>query len=92
MVGAHVSARHAERATLRALTQQELPSYFKRVRIIYGERAKEHDTIAPEDRAWGLMPPAEYAAAVERTLTRDWIPRFAALGIDAQAAWNAAGV
>lgn len=78
--------------TLRGLAQQELPLYFQRVRIIYGERAKEYDRIAPEDRAWGLMPPAEYAAVVERTLTRDWIPRFAALGIDAQAAWNAASV
>ena len=77
---------------IRALVAHELPSYFRRIRLIYGERAKTHDTIEPDDRAWGLMPPAEYAAVVERTLTRDWIPRFAELGIDAQAAWNAAAV
>ena len=40
------------------------------------------------DRAWGLMPPAEYAAVVEKTLTRDWIPRFGKVGIDARAAWD----
>jgi hypothetical protein len=33
------------------------------------------------------MPPAEYAATVERTLERDWIPRFHKLGIDARKAW-----
>ncbi len=77
---------------VRTLVQRELPAFFGRVRLIYGEHAKEHDTIAPEDRAWGLMPPSEYAAVVERTLTRDWVPRFGALGIDAQAAWNSAVV
>ena len=38
------------------------------------------------------MPPAEYATTVERTLERDWIPRFGALGIDAKAAWDLAPV
>ena len=43
-----------------------------------------------EDRAWGLMPPAEYAAAVWRTVERDWVPRFSARGIDGKTAWERA--
>ncbi len=78
--------------TLRTLIAQELPQYFHHVRLNYGARAKPLTHIDPADRAWGLMPPAEYAAAVERTLERDWIPRFTALGIDAKAAWDAARV
>jgi hypothetical protein len=78
--------------TLRGLVLQELPLYFKRIRLVYGAQARQYDQIAPADRAWGLIPPAEYASIVDRTLERDWIPRFDALGIDARAAWNAAHV
>jgi hypothetical protein len=74
--------------TLRAVAAQELPAYFGRLRINYGARAKNLTVIDPADRAWGLMPPAEYATAVERTLERDWIPRFAAHGINAKKAWE----
>ncbi len=73
---------------LLAIAAQELPAYFGRLRVAYGARAKNLTTIDPADRAWGLMPPAEYAAAVERALDRDWIPRFAARGIDAKRAWD----
>jgi hypothetical protein len=76
--------------TLRVLVQNELPSYFQRIRLVYGAAARDLDTIAPADRAWGLMPPADYARTVDRTLERDWIPRFGALAVDAQAAWSAA--
>jgi hypothetical protein len=41
----------------------------------------------PDDRAWGLMPASLYRAAVERTLVRDWEPKFGRLGFDARAAW-----
>jgi hypothetical protein len=74
--------------TLRGIAAQELPAYFGRLRVAYGARAKNLTTIDPADRAWGLMPPAEYATAVERTLERDWVPRFAAHGIDARKAWD----
>jgi hypothetical protein len=77
---------------VRAVVGQELPAYFYRIRLVYAGRAKELDQIDPADRAWGLMPPAEYATTVERTLERDWIPRFGALGIDAKAAWDLAPV
>ncbi len=39
-------------------------------------------------RAWGMMPNAEYAAALEETLERDYLPRFAEYGIDARAAFG----
>ena len=79
-------------ASLRAIAVAELPLYFARLRLSYGASELHKNTLAPEDRAWGLLPPAEYAGAVERSLTRDWIPRFGALGVDAKAAWDAAPV
>ena len=73
---------------LRVIAAHELPAYFGRLRLSYGAMAKNLTAIDPADRAWGLMPPAEYAAAVERTLERDWIPRFRTHGIDAKRAWD----
>jgi hypothetical protein len=75
--------------SLRELARQTLPVYFARIREAYGVSIRHLDKIPPDDRAWGLMPPAEYAAIVERTFTRDWLPRFGKLGIDAQRAWDA---
>lgn len=73
---------------LRAVTTQALPRYFSAVRASYGAAQAHLSVLPPDDRAWGLMPPAEYAAVVERTLTRDWIPRFGELDIDARRAWD----
>ncbi|MFO0576161.1 MAG: hypothetical protein U1A78_19330 [Polyangia bacterium] len=42
----------------------------------------------PAERAWGLMPPALYRSAVERTFERDYVPRFTRLHIDPTAAWR----
>jgi hypothetical protein len=77
-------------ATLRSLATRELPIYFGHLRMAYGAAARNLTSIDPADRVWGLMPPAEYADAVDQTLTREWIPRFAAAGIDAQKAWASA--
>ena len=74
--------------SLRAVATQALPVYFEKIQISYGADLKHLASMPGEDRAWGLMPPAEYHAIVERTLTRDWIPRFAKVGIDAQRAWD----
>ncbi len=73
---------------LRAVAVQALPQYFMQIQASYGASLKHLTAIPAEDRAWGLMPPAEYAAVVEKTLVRDWIRRFDAVGIDAQAAWD----
>ena len=73
---------------LRAVAKQGLPTYFHKIQLSYGATLRHVASMPAEDRAWGLMPPAEYNAVVERTLTRDWIPRFAKVGIDAQAAWD----
>jgi hypothetical protein len=73
---------------LRAVVAQALPRYFAKVQRSYGGSLKHLASMPAEDRAWGLMPPADYAGIVERTLARDWIPRFAAVGIDAATAWE----
>lgn len=76
---------------LRTLISRELPGFFHRVRGVYaGSVVRPRTTIDDGDRAWGLMAPSQYAATVSRTLVRDWVPRFAKLGIDAQKAWDEA--
>lgn len=75
---------------LREVATAALPRFFQKIRTAYGGSMKHLDRMPDTDRAWGLMPPAEYAAIVERTLTRDWIPRFEKVGIDAQRAWDLA--
>jgi hypothetical protein len=77
---------HPMAPALRKLAEASLPADFARLRGAYGANP-ELTEIDPKDRAWGLMSPSEYAAATERTLERDWIPRFAKLGIDARRAW-----
>jgi hypothetical protein len=78
-------------ARLREVTTRALPSAFVSIRSAYGAAIRHLDTIPDDDRAWGLMPPAEYAATVERTFERDWLPRFRKVGIDARDAWAASG-
>jgi hypothetical protein len=79
---------HPMAPALRKLAEAALPADFARLRGAYGA-SPEMTEIDPKDRAWGLMSPSEYAAATERTLERDWIPRFRKLGIDARRAWSA---
>jgi len=74
---------------LRRVAIAALPRCFSQIRNAYGDSIRHLDKIPDADRAWGLMPPAEYAATVERTYGRDWLPRFKKLGIDAEQAWNA---
>lgn len=72
-----------------ALAGRELPRMFARLRASYApEAAKRETTIAQADRAWGLMPTASYARILDEVLERDYTPRFARFGIDAQKAWQ----
>ncbi len=71
---------------LRAIVQEELPASFRRIRAMYAPAGLREEPLAPGDLAWGLMPAARYAAQLEKTFDRDYIPRFAKLGIDARAA------
>lgn len=77
---------------LRTVVEAELPGWLGRVRASYAPAARESERIlAPEERAWGLMPASSYRAAVDKTLARDWEPRFARLGFDVRAAWARSG-
>jgi hypothetical protein len=70
--------------------RSELPRMFARLRRSYAPPEGATRTAIPaEDRTWGLMPPARYAQILERTVERDYVPRFAAHGIDARTAWEA---
>jgi hypothetical protein len=74
---------------VRTLANEELPIMFATLARNYGATNENASgDIDENDRAWGLMPPSEYASAVVRTVERDWIPRFAARGIDAKDAWK----
>ena len=75
--------------SLRALIVAELPVFFARARRGYGAGRELASSIPEETRVWGLIAPAEYKEVMERTLTRDWIPRFGQRSLDAAAAWEA---
>lgn len=76
---------------LREQLMGELADLFGAVRASYAATpaATELDVqMDPADRAWGLMPPALYRSALERTFERDYLPRFARLQIDPTPAWK----
>lgn len=76
---------------VRELVARELPGMFTRIRRSYAPVGGEDKTEIPsDDRAWGLMPIARYGAILERTLERDYRPRFARLGFSIDAAWEEA--
>ena len=76
---------------LRGLIARELPIWFQRLRRAYAPAPSGHEaTTTDAEREWGLMPVALYRSSVDKTLARDWLPRFSRAGIDAAAAWSEA--
>jgi hypothetical protein len=76
-----LSTEHAP--ALRALLAKELVEMLRRIRGTYAPaRTGRAPEFAEADRVWGLIPLEEYAAALEATFERDYVPRFAALGIE----------
>lgn len=74
---------------VRAVVERELPGMFARVQRSYAPVGGEARTSIPDaDRAWGLMPIARYREILERTLERDYRPRFARLGFEIDDAWK----
>ena len=72
----------AAHAFAREQVERELPAMLVDLDASYASPSARADTaIDPADRAWGLMPGAEYAAIVARTVERDYVPRFRKLGI-----------
>lgn len=75
---------------LRPIIVAELPAMFQRLRRSYGVSRPNAPRALPEDdRAWGLMPIGLYGDILEKTVLRDYVPRFAKVGIDAAKAWSA---
>jgi hypothetical protein len=62
-----------------------LPKMFRELHASYGSGnasvTKDDGAMSDADRAWGLAPPREYASILERTIEREYVPRFAARGI-----------
>jgi hypothetical protein len=76
---------------VRAVVGGELGAMLARLRRNYAPVGGEVKRAIPaEDRAWGLMPIARYAEILERTLERDYRPRFARLGFAVDDAWKQA--
>jgi hypothetical protein len=79
-----------EADTVRGLVERALPTMFARLCKNYGyAQLGVHTDPNPARAAWGLMPPADYAAVLQETVERDYVPLFAAHGIDAERAFNA---
>jgi hypothetical protein len=75
-------------ALVRKLVDDELVGMFARIRRNYAPVGGEQKTTIPDDdRAWGLMPIARYGEILERTLERDYRPRFEKLGFAVDEAW-----
>ncbi len=68
-----------------ALVTAALPAMLAELDASYGAGnpivAADDGELTSLDRAWGLAPPRDYAAILERTCVRDFAPRFAARGI-----------
>jgi hypothetical protein len=73
---------------LRELAGRELAAMFARLRALYAPAAARETEISAADREWGLMPTARYGVILNDVLERDYVPRFAARGLDARAAWS----
>lgn len=70
-----------------ALIRERLPALFEELRRSYSPPDPAEGAFDEGLRDWGLMPIAEYRAALIETLERDYVPRFAAYDVDAEAAW-----
>ena len=66
-----------------------LPSMFASLDLSYGSGVNPDASVTDNERAWGLAPPRDYAVILQRTVERDYQPRFSARGIDAATAWAA---
>jgi len=75
---------------MRKLVADALPGMFAGLRKSYGQSDHEARVDEPvdADAAWGLLPTQRYGEILLRTLERDYVPRFARVGIDAEAAWG----
>ncbi|MFT3775642.1 MAG: hypothetical protein QM820_60620 [Minicystis sp.] len=72
---------------LRAILDAELPLMLARVRANYTPPpGADPAELTDDERAWGLMPSADYGEILLRAVERDYVPRFAKRGIDATAA------
>jgi hypothetical protein len=71
---------------LRRLVSTELPACFDRIQALYApaDVAGESTDGLPsrDDARWGLMPPARYGELLRETFEKDYVPRFARLGVD----------
>jgi hypothetical protein len=71
--------------TVPARVTAALPEMLAELEASYGAAnaavADDDGAISTVDRSWGLAPPREYAVILARTMTRDYVPRFAARDI-----------
>jgi hypothetical protein len=74
--------------SLRAQAERDLPGHFARLRDSYAPELADPPPATSDERAWGLMPAPLYREVLERTLERDFVPRFAEHHIDARRAWE----
>lgn len=79
-----------EGALVRAFLHARIGEVLRRVASQYGGAASD-TAIPPEARAYGLIPGAEYAEALRRAASREYLPRLETLGFaeDALAAVRA---
>jgi len=75
---------------VRKMLNTELPAMFTRLWRSFGpvEETDDATALLDDDRRWGLMEPQRYRELLVRTHERDYRPRFEALGLNIDAAWE----
>ena len=53
-----------------------------------GAIARDRGTTTDADRAWGVVPAAEFATIFASTVDAVWVPRFSRLGITVDLSWS----
>jgi 1,2-phenylacetyl-CoA epoxidase catalytic subunit len=69
---------------VRGMIERELGTWLKRIRGAYAPENVVDDELSEAETSWGLMPIRVYAEVVQKTFERDYVPRFARLGLDAR--------
>jgi len=80
-------AHPTQGASVRTLVTRELPAALSALREHYGPRGLPAD-VRRADARWGLMPPARYGEILRVCFAKDYVPRFARVGVDARGAWG----
>lgn len=73
---------NTDASAYRTLIESMLPGWLRELESVYGDGLVDGiDAVSDDERAWGVVPAAEFNTILKRTYRRDYAPRFRKLGI-----------